>query len=60
MYEVVFTADPRDERSPLHRSYDDALDYIEANAGPSEGYEVWQVAEDIDRTRVLCVLLAGS
>jgi hypothetical protein len=59
MYEVVFTAEPRDMRNPLHVTYDDALDYIEANASYGEGYEVWQVADDSERTRVCCVLSAA-
>ena len=60
MFEVVFTSEPRESRGPLHYTYEQALSYIEGNRDSADkGYEVWQVADDINRTRVLCVLSAG-
>ncbi len=55
MFELVFTADAREDRSPLHRTVADAVLYGVANGRPAESYEVWQVADDAERTRVCLV-----
>lgn len=55
MYELVFIAE-ENERSPLHKSVTNAIEYAEANSHNDEGFEVWQVADDANRTRMVMVV----
>jgi hypothetical protein len=54
MYELVFTSE-REERSPLHLSVTNAVEYAEANAEDHDEFEVWQVADDANRTRMVMI-----
>lgn len=52
MFETIFTAEPRDQKNPLHRTIEQATEYGEANTNPGEDYEIWTVANNTSRTRL--------
>lgn len=54
LYELLFTNE-RDHRGPLHTSVTNAIEYGEAAGNDGEEWEIWQLADDEPRTRMVMI-----